>query len=141
MKTVDKWSLIEKRNSGDTKAVDRASAERDLHVELFHHSQKCPYFIKLRHSFQTSRNLYYILEYCPLDVLEYVNHYGRLSVEQTEIFIAEVAVAIEALHTSGSIHRDIKTDNILISSSGHVRLSDFGSSKKLEDDSQRLAEG
>jgi serine/threonine protein kinase len=50
------------------------------------------------------------------------------------LFVAELVVAVEHLHRSGSIHRDIKTDNILISTSGHVRLSDFGSSKRVSND-------
>ena len=140
MKTIDKWALIEKRNSGDVKAIDRANAERNLHVTLSSKSPEssscifdCPYFVKFYYSFQTPRNLYYILEYCGVDVLEYINQFGRLSSELTTYFLAELSVAVEALHKSGSIHRDIKIDNILISQTGHIRLSDFGSSKKVSE--------
>ena len=136
MKTIEKWALIEQRNSGDPKAIDRASAERDLHVSLMAVND-CPYFVKFFYSFQSSRNLYYILEYCPCDVLEYVNQFGPLSVDEALIFIAELAVAVDHLHRSGAIHRDIKSDNILISTTGHVRLSDFGSSKQFESDERR----
>ena len=132
MKTIDKWSLIEKRNSGDSKAIGRATAERDLHVSLSS-LHDCPYFVKFYYSFQTSRNLFYILEYCAWDVLDYVNHFGSLSTELMVLFLAEMTVALEFLHQNGSIHRDIKLDNILISDSGHVRLSDFGSSKTCFD--------
>jgi serine/threonine protein kinase len=45
--------------------------------------------------------------------------------------VAELCIAVENLHKRGTVHRDIKTDNILISLSGHVRLADFGLSKKL----------
>ena len=131
MKTVDKWSLIEQRNAGDPKAIERAIAERDLHIRL---TDRSPFFVKFYYSFQSSKNLYYILEYCPCDVLEYINQFGALSVKAALIFVAELAVAVEGLHQSGSIHRDIKADNILISSSGHVRLSDFGSSKRVTSD-------
>lgn len=131
MKTVDKWSLIEQRNAGDPKAIDRACAERDLHIRL---ADSCPYSVKFFYSFQSPKNLYYILEYCPCDVLEYINQFGALSTRAALIFVAELAVAVEHLHRSGSIHRDIKADNILISSSGHVRLSDFGSSKTVTSD-------
>ncbi len=131
MKTVDKWSLIEQRNGGDPKAIERAIAERDLHIRL---AGRSPFFVKFYYSFQSSKNLYYILEYCPCDVLEYVNQFGALSVNNALLFVAELAVAVEGLHQSGSIHRDIKADNILISSSGHVRLSDFGSSKRVTND-------
>ncbi len=131
MKTVDKWSLIEQRNAGDPKAVERAVAERDVHIRL---ADGSPFFVKFYYSFQSPKNLYYILEYCPCDVLEYINQFGALSVRDALIFVSELAVAVERLHQSGSIHRDIKLDNILISTSGHVRLSDFGSSKTVTTD-------
>ena len=136
MKTVDKWSLIERRNLGDAKAIDRASAERDLHVTLCK-EESCPYFVKLFYSFQSPRHLYFILEYCPCDVLEYINQHGPLSVEEAILFVAELSSAVDHLHRSGSIHRDIKTDNILVSRNGHVRLSDFGSSKRFETEERR----
>lgn len=131
MKTVDKWSLIEQRNAGDPKAIDRACAERDLHIRL---ADNCPYSVRFFYSFQSPKNLYYILEYCPCDVLEYINQFGALPTKAALIFIAELTVAVDHLHRSGSIHRDIKADNILISTSGHVRLSDFGSSKAVTSD-------
>lgn len=40
--------------------------------------------------------------------------------------MAECILAIEAVHNLGFIHRDIKPDNILIDSLGHIKLSDFG---------------
>ena len=141
MKVVDKYSLVEKLHTGDDKALTRAKAERNVHVDLESNrslsssvpseESRCPYFIKMYHSFQSSRFLYYILEYCPFDVLEYVNLFGPLSEEAARIFVAELAVSVESLHRRGTVHRDIKTDNILISLSGHVRLADFGLSKKL----------
>jgi serine/threonine protein kinase len=141
MKVVDKYSLVEKLHTGDEKALSRAKAERNVHVDLeSNQSQsshvpsdesRCPYFIKMYHSFQSSRFLYYILEYCPFDVLEYVNLFGPLSEDAAGVFVAELSVAVESLHKRGTVHRDIKTDNILISLSGHVRLADFGLSKKL----------
>ena len=141
MKVVDKYSLVEKLHTGDEKALTRAKAERNVHVDLESNrslssslpseDSRCPYFIKMYHSFQSSRFLYYILEYCPFDVLEYVNLFGPLSEEAARIFVAELSIAVESLHRRGTVHRDIKTDNILISLSGHVRLADFGLSKKL----------
>lgn len=41
-------------------------------------------------------------------------------------YIAEMILAVEEAHRLGFIHRDIKPDNFLISSSGHLKISDFG---------------
>ena len=43
-----------------------------------------------------------------------------------QFYIAETALAIEYIHKLGFIHRDIKPDNLLLDSSGHIKLSDFG---------------
>lgn len=72
--------------------------------------------------------------------------YDTFSEDVTRFYIGEIALAIEAVHKLGFIHRDIKPDNILIDRSGHVKLSDFGLStgfQKMHDSTyyQRMFEG
>lgn len=45
--------------------------------------------------------------------------------------MAELVLAIEDMHRINYIHRDIKPDNILIDSEGHLKLTDFGLSKQV----------
>merc|ERR1719376_1338976 len=49
-----------------------------------------------------------------------------LTEEVSQFYIAETALAIASIHQSGFIHRDIKPDNLLLDSKGHIKLSDFG---------------
>jgi serum/glucocorticoid-regulated kinase 2 len=46
-----------------------------------------------------------------------------------KLYVAEVALAIEALHSKNFIYRDLKPENILMDSEGHIKLTDFGLAK------------
>ena len=45
---------------------------------------------------------------------------------EAKFYIAEMVLAIQSIHDLNYIHRDLKPDNILICSDGHIKLSDFG---------------
>ena len=47
-----------------------------------------------------------------------------------KMYTAEVVLALEYLHSYGIVHRDLKPDNLLITSIGHIKLTDFGLSKE-----------
>jgi len=54
---------------------------------------------------------------------------GPLPVDLARFYFAETVLAVEYLHSYGIVHRDLKPDNLLITSMGHIKLTDFGLSK------------
>lgn len=78
------------------------------------------------------------IDICSFKVMEYmiggdlkslIAAYGYFCESAAQFYCAEITMALEYLHKHGIIHRDIKPDNMLLSATGHVKLTDFGLSK------------
>jgi len=127
MKKLSKEDMIKKRQ------VSHVWLERFVLATVGEH----PHVVKMYFSFQDFEYLYFIMEYLPGgDLLNMLIRYSHLSENWARFYIAELIVAIDALHRTGIIHRDIKPDNVLFSKSGHVVLSDFGLCKFVLGDLQ-----
>jgi len=86
-----------------------------------------PFICKLRHAFQDDDVLFFVLDYCPGGELFF--HLSRLRSfpePMARFYGAEIALAIEYIHSHNIIYRDLKPENILLAADGHVRLVDFG---------------
>ena len=55
----------------------------------------------------------------------------RFDENLTKFYAAEILLALEYLHSKSIIYRDLKPENVLLDSDGHVQISDFGLSKML----------
>ncbi|KAI8980442.1 Serine/threonine-protein kinase CBK1 [Pilobolus umbonatus] len=136
MKTLNKTEMLKKDQLAHVKA------ERDVLAEA-----DSPWVVQLYFSFQDTQYLYLIMEFLPGgDLMTMLIKYDTFSEPVTRFYIAEIVLALEAIHNLGFIHRDIKPDNILIDKDGHIKLSDFGLSTgfhKTHDSQyyQRLLEG
>ncbi len=57
---------------------------------------------------------------------EYIKNKGRLSVREATSIALQISAGLEAAHNNGIIHRDVKPQNIIISTDGKVKVADFG---------------
>ena len=72
-----------------------------------------------------------ILDYCAGgDLGELLQKEKKLPEELVRMYLCEILLALEDLHKRDVIFRDLKPDNIVMDSEGHVLLTDFGLSKE-----------
>lgn len=121
LKTIHKEKLI---HSGKVQTV---LAEREILGKINH-----PFIEKLEFAFQTPTKFYFGLEYITGGDLT-IQIRNKIPIEDVKLYVAEIALALNFLHSHGIIYRDLKPENILIADDGHLKLVDFGLSKDISE--------
>ena len=94
---------------------------------------KNDWIVNLKFSFQDNKYLYLGMEYLPGgDLMSLLMDRDILPELDAKFYAAELVLCIESVHKLNCIHRDLKPDNVLIGKDGHIKLSDFGLSKRME---------
>ena len=79
----------------------------------------------------TYRYLYMVMDYMPGgDLVNLMSNY-EVPLKWAMFYTAEVVLALDAIHSMGFVHRDVKPDNMLLDASGHLKLADFGTCMKM----------
>jgi hypothetical protein len=114
------------------KLIEQTKTERAILESVNRH----PFIVNLYYAFQDHEKLYLILEYAQGGELFHHLATERMFNEDTAAFyMAEMVLALDYLHrTVGVIYRDLKPENCLLDSEGHLLLTDFGLSKVSVDD-------
>ncbi|KAL7668247.1 hypothetical protein ACOME3_008957 [Neoechinorhynchus agilis] len=89
------------------------------------------WIVKLHHAFQDFDHLYMLMDFVPGGDLVTIMSNHDLTESDVKFYVAEVIMAVEAVHSLGYVHRDIKPDNMLIDVDGHIKLADFGTAAQV----------
>lgn len=120
--------IVNKQHILRYKVVHQVQRERILLSRLQYDG-----IIKLHFTFQDADSLYLGLDYCPNgELFDQIRIHGKLDVATTKFYAAEIVLVLEVLRQEGIVHRDLKPENLLLTSTGHLKLIDFGSAKDIK---------
>lgn len=115
--------------------VQQTKNERSILESVNRH----PFVVKLFYAFQDEEKLYLILEYAQGgELFTHLSRVRMFSEPVAAFYLAEMVLALDYLHNNlGVIYRDLKPENCLLDSEGHLLLTDFGLSKVAIDDNEK----
>lgn len=107
-----------------TLALNEAKIMKDLH---------CPHIVEYLDAFTERGTLYLVLEYCQLGNLKahYLRSPKAIAMPKVWRIGLRIAMGLEYLHARRVLHRDIKSENILLMPEDEVRIADLGLAKQL----------
>lgn len=89
--------------------IEHSKTERTLLERL-----DSPFVVKLRYAFQTSRNLYLLIDYCPGGELYYhLTKSGPFQEHKMRFYACQIIAAVEYLHDRNVVYRDLKPGTCL----------------------------
>ena len=111
------------------KQVEHITSEKNILSVISH-----PFIVNLFGAAQDTKNLYMLLEYViGGEVFTHLRRAGRFPPDVSRFYGAEIVLALEYLHSLDIIYRDLKPENLLLDNNGHIKITDFGFAKKVED--------
>lgn len=120
IKVLDKVHILKQ---GKQKYV---SIEKEALSRMIRH----PGVVTLFWTFQDRESLYFVLELANNgELLNFIRKHGSFDRESARFYAAQLADTIDAMHTAGVVHRDVKPENILLDAKYRIKITDFGSAK------------
>jgi protein kinase A len=121
--------VLKKQQVVKMKQVEHTNDERAMLQAVKH-----PFLVNLWGTFQDSKNLYMVMDFIEGgELFSLLRKSQRFPNPVAKFYAAEVALAINYLHSLDIIYRDLKPENLLLDRHGHVKITDFGFAKKVPD--------
>ncbi|KAL9552847.1 hypothetical protein MBANPS3_003572 [Mucor bainieri] len=111
------------------KQVEHTNNEKHILESVAH-----PFLVNMWGTFQDTVNLYMVMDYVPGgELFSVLRRSKRFPDHVAKFYAAEVILAIEYMHSKNVIYRDLKPENLLLDSQGHIKITDFGFAKHVPD--------
>ncbi|KAF8560994.1 hypothetical protein P879_09164 [Paragonimus westermani] len=119
--------VIKKETILDEEDIEWVQTEK----HVFECATNHPFLVGLHSCFQTESRLFFVIEFVNGgDLMFYMQRNLRLPEDYARFYSAEICLALNFLHERGIIYRDLKLDNVLMDSEGHIKLTDYGMCKE-----------
>ena len=121
--------VLKKQQVVKMKQVEHTNDERRM-LGLVKH----PFLITLWGTFQDSRNIYIVMDFVEGgELFSLLRKSQRFPNPVAKFYAAEVTLALDYLHSTHIIYRDLKPENLLLDRHGHLKITDFGFAKEVPD--------
>ncbi|KAM3932926.1 serine/threonine-protein kinase SIK1 isoform 1-T2 [Leptodactylus fuscus] len=111
----------------DKTRLDRTNLEKIYREVQIMKRLRHPHIIRLYQVMETKDMIYIVTEYAKNgELFDYLTVRGRLSEEEARAKFLQILSAVEYCHSQNIVHRDLKTENLLLSDSMDIKLADFG---------------
>ncbi|CAL9733629.1 serine/threonine-protein kinase Rim15p [Monosporozyma servazzii] len=128
-KITGEYFAIKVLKKSDMIAKNQVTNIKSERAILMVQSEKS-YVAKLFATFQNKDNLFLVMEYLPGgDLAALLKMMDYLPDKWCKQYLSEIICSVNDMHQEGIIHHDLKPDNLLIDSTGHIKLIDFGLSR------------
>ena len=127
-RTVFALKMLKKSEVIRLKQVEHVKCEKEILLAIEH-----PFIVTLVAAFQDERRLYMLMEYVNGgELFSYLRKQGRLSLDSSRFYAAQILLAFAYLHEQNIVYRDLKPENLLLDSGGNIKITDFGFAKVIE---------
>ena len=129
MKSLKKDILIEQEQ------IENTLLEKEILQTIDY-----PLLCGLVFCFQTEERIYFVMPFLSGgELFQHLRKFRTFGEDKVRFYGAQIALALEYLHSKGIVYRDLKPENILMDDKGYLRLADFGMAKKLQGDEKAMS--